>query len=150
MERYTICTVGGENDALRFTLYGKQGGSVITLSYPLAGIICLLAALGIALLWPLGPSRRNHLASEVVILVLFVAAGGFLYASGWLPESVSWLGAMGIGLVVGIVAVVFRDVRRFIAHFRYETYKYTHPYYWYGRVGRAMFGNSGRRRQRRS
>jgi hypothetical protein len=54
---------------------------------------------------------------------------------------------MGIGLIVGIMAVVLRDVRRFIQHFRYETYKYTHPYYWYGRVGRAMSGG-GRRRQR--
>lgn len=91
---------------------------MITLSYPLVGIICLLAALGITLFWPIGSSWRNHLASEIVIIVLFVAAGGFLYASGWLPESVSWFGAMGAGLVVGIVAVVFRDVRRLTQHFR--------------------------------
>ena len=123
---------------------------MVTLSYPLIGLICLLAAIAITLLWPLGPSRRNHLASEIMILVLFVAAGGFIYASGWLPESVSWLGAMGIGLIVGIVAVVFRDVRRFINHFRYQTYKYTHPYYWYGRVGRAMLGGGERRQRRRS
>ena len=87
---------------------------MITLSYPLVGIICLLAALGITFFWPIGPSRRNHLAGEIVIIVLFVGAGGFLYASGWLPESVSWFGAMGAGLVVGIVAIVFRAVRRFI------------------------------------
>ena len=121
---------------------------MITLSYPLVGIICLLAALAITFFWPIGPSRRNHLAGEIVIIVLFVAAGGFLYAGGWLPESVSWFAAMGIGLIVGIVGVVLRDVRRFIQHFRYQTYKYTHPYYWYGRAGRAMFGNSGRRRRR--
>jgi len=120
---------------------------MITLSYPLVGIVCLLAVIAITFFWPLGPSRRNHLVSEIVILVLFVAAGGFIYASGWLPESVSWLGAMGLGLTVGVVAVVFRDVRRFVNHFRYETYKYTHPYYWYGRVGRAMFGGSRRRRR---
>ncbi len=91
---------------------------MITLSYPLVGIICLLAALGITLFWPIGSSWRNHLVSEVVIIALFIAAGGFLYASGWLPESVSWFGAMGIGLVAGIVAVVFRDVRRLTQHFR--------------------------------
>ena len=123
---------------------------MITLSYPLVGIICLLAALAITFFWPIGSSRRNHVAGEIVIVVLFVAAGGFLYAGGWLPESVSWFAAMGIGLIAGIVAVVLRDVRRFIQHFRYQTYKYTHPYYWYGRAGRAMFGNSGRRRRRRS
>jgi uncharacterized membrane protein YedE/YeeE len=122
---------------------------MIALPVPLVGIICLLAAFAITFFWPLGPSRRNHLASEIVILVLFVATGGFIFASGWLPDGVSWLGAMGIGFVVGLVAVILRDVRRFIQHFRYETYKYTHPYYWYGRVGRAMFGGSARRRRRR-
>jgi hypothetical protein len=120
---------------------------VINLSHPLIGIICLLAGLGITFLWPLGQARGKHVLGEIVLLVLFVSAGGFIYASGWLPEHVSWFGAMGIGLGVGIVAVVYRDVRRFINHFRYETYKYTHPYYWYGRVGRAMFGGSRRRRR---
>jgi hypothetical protein len=123
---------------------------MITLSYPLAGVICLLAAFCITFFWPLGPSRRNHVISEVVIVVLFVAAGGFIFASGWLPESVSWVGALGIGLAIGIVAVVFRDVRRFINYFRGQAYKYTHPYYWYGRAGRAMFGGRERRRRRRS
>jgi hypothetical protein len=123
--------------------------NMITLPYQLVGVICLLAALGITFFWPIGPSRRNHLSSEMVMIALFVAAGGFLYASGWLPENVSWLAAMGIGLIVGIVAVVFRDVIRFIRHFQYETYKYTHPYYWYGRVGRAMFGGTQRRRRSR-
>jgi hypothetical protein len=122
---------------------------MITLSYPLVGIICLLAALGLTLFWPLGPSRRNHLAGEIVILVLFVAAGGFIYAGGWLPESVSWLGAMGIGFVFGIIAVVFRDVRRFINHFRYQAYKYTHPYSYRARshlVREILGAYFGRRR----
>jgi hypothetical protein len=122
---------------------------MITLSFPVMGIMCLLAALGITFFWPIGPSRRNHLAGELVLIVLFVAAGGFIFASGWLPDSVSWFGAMGLGLIVGIIAVVFRDVRRFINHFRYQAYKYTHPYYWYGRAGRAMFGGSTSRRRRR-
>ncbi len=120
---------------------------MITLSYPLVGILCLLAAVAITFFWPLGPSRRNHVISEIVIVVLFVSAGGFFYASGWLPESVSWVGSMGIGLALGIVAVVFRDVRRFFNYFRNQAYKYTHPYYWYGRAGRAIFGNSKRRRR---
>ena len=120
---------------------------MLTLSYPVIGILCLLVGLGITFFWPLGPSRRNHLASEIVILVLFVAAGGFLWAGGLIPESVSWEASMVVGGIVGIVAVVFRDVRRFIQHFRYQTYKWTHPYYWYGHVGRAMMGG-GRRRRR--
>ncbi len=124
---------------------------MITLSYSLVGVVCLLAAFGIALFWPLGQARRNHVLSEIVIVVLFVAAGGFIYAAGWLPESISWPMAMAIGLGVGLVAVIIRDVRRFINHFRYETYRWTHPYYWYGRVGRAvMGGGTVRRRRRRS
>ena len=121
---------------------------MITLSYPLAGILCLLAGLGITFFWPLGQARGKHVLGEIVLLVLFVSAGGFIYASVWLPENVSWFGAMGIGLVVGIAAVVYRDVRRFINHFRYQAYKWTHHYYWYGRVGRAVV-DGGRRRRRR-
>ncbi len=89
---------------------------MITLSYPLAGIMSLLAALGITFFWPVGSSRSNHLVSEIVIIVLFISAGGFIYASGWLPQNVSWFGAMGAGLVVGIVAIVSRGVRRLIQH----------------------------------
>ncbi len=122
---------------------------MISLSYQLAGVICLVAALGITFFWPLGFSRRNHIAGEIVLLVLFVAAAGFMYAAGWLPESISWPMSLLIGLVVGVVAVVFRDVRRFINHFRYESYKWTHPYYWYGRVGRAVMGGGAPRRRRR-
>jgi hypothetical protein len=122
---------------------------VITLSYPVLGIVCLVAAFGITFFWPLGPSRRNHVFSEIVLVVLFVAAGGFLWAGGIIPESLSWTMSLFAGLVVGIVAVVFRDVRRFIQHFRYETYKWTHPYYWYGRVGRAVMGGGSTQRRRR-
>ena len=127
---------------------GRRGNIVITLSYPLVGIVCLLAAIAITFFWPLGPSRRNHVFSEIMLVVLFVAAAGFLWAGGIIPESVSWLTSLFVGLVVGIVAVVFRDVRRFIKHFRYETYKWTHPYYWYGRVGRAVMGGGSTQRRR--
>ena len=120
---------------------------MITLTYPLVGIVCLLAGLGITFLWPLGPSRRNHVLGEIVIVALFVAAGGFLWAGGLIPESISWEASMIAGGIIGLVAVVFRDVRRFIRHFRYETYKWTHPYYWYGRVGRAVMGGNRRRRR---
>jgi hypothetical protein len=112
---------------------------MITLSYPLVGIICLLIALAIMFFWPIGSSRRNHLAGEIVIIVLFVAAGGFLYAGGWLPESVSWFAAMGIGLIVGIVAVVLRDVRRYSA-LSLPDLQYTHPTT--GTVARAVFGGA--------
>lgn len=118
---------------------------MIALSYPLVGLACLLAAIGLTLFWPLGQARRGHLLSEIIILVLFVAAGGFLWAGQLIPESLSWEASMGIGGIVGIVAIVFRDVRRWVRHFQYEAYKWTHPYYWYGRVGRAMVGSRRRR-----
>lgn len=121
---------------------------MIVLSYPVIGIMCLLAALAITFLWPLGPARRNHVISEIVIFVLFVASASCLWAGTWIPESISWLGALAIGAGLGVLAVVFRDVRRFVRYFRGQIYKYRHPYYWYGRVGRAVMGGSERRRRR--
>jgi len=85
---------------------------MIVLSYPLIGIVCLLVASGITFLWPVGSSRRNHLVSEIVIVALYVSAGGFLWASGLIPESISWGTSMLVGLVVGLAAIVYRFVRR--------------------------------------
>ena len=120
---------------------------MVTLSYPLLGIVCLLAGLGITFFWPLGQARRGHLLSEVMILALFVAAGGFLWAGGLIPESVSWVASMVIGGIVGLAAVVLRDVRRWTRHFQNKVYRWNHPYYWYGRVGRAVSGGERRRRR---
>ena len=36
----------------------------------------------------------------------------------------------------GLLAVLYRDVRRFVRYFRGKVYRVTHPYYWYGRYYR--------------
>jgi hypothetical protein len=41
-----------------------------------------------------------------------------------------------IGLGLGLLAVLYRDVRRFARYFRGKIYRMTHPYYWYGRYYR--------------
>ncbi len=87
---------------------------MIILTYSLIGIVCLLVGLGITFLWPLGSPRNNHLASAIVIVALFVSAGGFLWASELIPASISWETSMFIGLIVGVLAAVYRGVRRFV------------------------------------
>jgi len=89
---------------------------VITLSYPVLGIVCLLAPSS-SRSFGARPSRRNHIPSEIVPRGAVCCGGGFLWAGGIIPESDVVVDVTVHRLVVGIVAVVFRDVRRFIRHF---------------------------------
>jgi uncharacterized membrane protein len=85
---------------------------MIILSYAAIGVICLLVGLGITFTWPLGSPRNSHLASAIVLIVLFVSAGGFLWGGGLIPTSISWETSMLVGLIVGLASVVYRAVHR--------------------------------------
>jgi hypothetical protein len=53
----------------------------------------------------------------------------------WIPVGETWKVVL-IGLGLGLLAVLYRDVRRFVRYFRGKVYRVTHPYYWYGRYYR--------------
>ena len=97
------------------------------------GLICLVAGLLLTFVYPLGQRRGNHALSEILLLILFVVAAYALIPSAWVPND---LVVLLIGFGLGLVAVIYRDVRRFFRFFRGKFYRMSHPYYWYGRMAR--------------
>jgi hypothetical protein len=99
------------------------------------GVVCLIGALALTFAWPLGPRRGSHILLSIVILALFVLAAYNLIPVMWIPLNETWKVIL-IGLGLGLLAVLYRDVRRFMRYFRGKVYRVTHPYYWYGRYYR--------------
>ena len=97
------------------------------------GLLCFIAGMLLTFVYPLGQRRGNHALSEIILLALFMAAAYALIPSAWVPDD---LGVLAIGLGVGLLAVIYRDVRRFFRFFRGKIYRMSHPYYWYGRMFR--------------
>ena len=108
---------------------------MISINQSLFGVLCLIGAVVLTFAWPLGAQRRHHLISALVILVLFVIGVYNLVPVTWIPVEETWK-VIVIGLVLGGLAVIYRDVRRFLRFFRGRVYRVTHPYYWYGRYYR--------------
>ena len=99
------------------------------------GVLCLIGAGALTFAWPLGPRRGNHLLLSISIVILSVLAAYNLIPVTWIPLSETWKVIL-IGLGLGLLAVLYRDVRRFVRYFRGKVYRVTHPYYWYGRYYR--------------
>jgi hypothetical protein len=97
------------------------------------GVICLILALLLTFVYPLGQRRGSHAISEIILVILFMVAAYALIPSAWVPND---LVVLAIGFGVGLVAVIYRDVRRFFRFFRGKIYRMSHPYYWYGRMFR--------------
>ncbi len=95
----------------------------------------MIGAIGLTFAWPLGSERRGHLISSLLILALFVIGVYNLIPVTWIPVEETWK-VIAIGLGLGLLAVLYRDVRRFLRFFRGKVYRATHPYYWYGRYYR--------------
>jgi hypothetical protein len=99
------------------------------------GVVCLIGALALTFAWPLGPRRGNHILLSIAIVFLFVLAAYNLIPVTWISKAETWKVIL-IGLGLGLLAVFYRDVRRFVRFFRGKVYRVTHPYYWYGRYYR--------------
>ena len=97
--------------------------------------MCLIGAGILTFAWPLRPRRSNHLLLSISIVILSVLAAYNLIPVTWIPLSETWKVIL-IGLGLGLLAVFYRDVRRFARYFRGKVYRMTHPYYWYGRYYR--------------
>jgi chromate transport protein ChrA len=107
----------------------------------LLGIGSAVLALILTVLIPVSPHRVNQtLISAVIAILVFVTA----FAIFDMPL------ALVLGVAGTLAAIVYRDVARWIKEFMWHNvFRYTHRYYWYNRVGRAILGG-GRRRGRNS
>ena len=90
------------------------------------GVLCLIGALALTFAWPLGSRRGNHILLSIIIVVLFIVAMYNLIPVTWIPATDTWLVIL-IGLGLGLLAVIYRDVRRFLRYFRNKVYRMTHP-----------------------
>jgi len=104
------------------------------------GLLCLIGGLLLTFVYPLGQRRGSHILSEIIVVILFVIAAYNLIPVAWIPEDETWKVIL-VGVIVGLIAVFYRDVRRFVRFFHGKIYRMSHPYYWYGR----MFRRRGRR-----
>ncbi len=108
---------------------------MIEINQSVFGILCLIGALALTFGWPLGSRRGGHILLSIVIIVLCVLAAYNLIPVTWIPVGETWKVIL-IGLGAGLLAVIYRDVRRFLRFFHGRVYRMTHPYYWYGRYYR--------------
>jgi hypothetical protein len=54
------------------------------------------------------------------------------------------LSNLGVGVIAGILAILFRDFRLWTVRFQDRVYRRSHRYYWYGRA-RDWYGRRRRR-----
>ncbi len=103
------------------------------------GIASAIIALILTLFIPVSPHRVNQklISLLIAVLVFFAAFAIFDFPL-----------ALGVGIAGTLVALIYRDILRWAKEFLWHNvFRYTHRYYWYNRVGRAILGG-GRRRRR--
>ncbi len=102
------------------------------------GIGSTVLALVLTLFIPVSPHRVNQtLISLLIAVLVFVAA----FAIFDIPL------ALVAGIAGTLVAVIYRDIMRWVKEFMWHSvFRYTHRYYWYNRIGRAILGGGRRRR----
>ena len=102
------------------------------------GWISLVAAVLLTFFFPLGREHARHFISQLFIFGLFIVAAFILIPSAWFGSGAA-VKSIVIGVIVGLIAVLYRDVRRFFRFFRGKVYRVSHPYYWYERAFRRMW-----------
>jgi hypothetical protein len=101
-----------------------------------AAVLGLLVTFGL----PVSPRRVKQAIPSILAIVLFFA--GAISLLDW-P---TWLIA---GSLASILAIIYRDIARFIKHAYYDVTKYSRRDYWYRRVGEAIIGNKRTRKRKR-
>jgi hypothetical protein len=99
----------------------------MALPYPLFGMICLLLGVLLTIGFPIQRRRIANQLWDFITLALFVL--GLWWINYW-----DTLSNLGVGLIVGFVAIVIRDIRLWLARYRGQAYRRGHRYYWYGRA----------------
>lgn len=109
----------------------------MTIPAPVIGLGSLCIAFYLTFLAPPGRRGRNAvLGGAFTVLTVFIAAY-FLW-----PEDGSWNFIIAAA-VASVIAVLVRDVRRWVRYFQNLSYRVRHPYYWYG-IARRRFRRSRR------
>ena len=101
-----------------------------------AGILALV----LTFLMPVSPRRLNQRLVNILIAALCFAA-----ALALLDFPLSLV----VGAVAALVAILYRDVMRFVRHAIYDVTKYRRRDFWYRRVGEAIVGRGARTRRSR-
>ena len=99
---------------------------------------CILLALLLTFIFPIQRGRFWNQLWDFITLALFVAGASFI--NYW-----DRLSNIGVGLIAGVLAIIIRDFRLWMARFRDKVYRRTSPRYWYGQA----YNLWGRRRRRR-
>ncbi len=107
------------------------------ISITVLGWICLAAAILLTFFYPLGQLHRSHVVSQAAMFICYVVAAFILIPYDWVPLDQGWK-AFIIGAIVGLMAIIFRDIRRFFRFFHGKIYRMSHPYYWYSRAFRSL------------
>jgi hypothetical protein len=103
------------------------------------GIGSAILALVLTFFIPVSPHRVNQTLITIIIVVLVFVAALAIFD---MPL------AFGVGIAGSAVAIIYRDILRWVKEFMWHNvYRYTHRYYWYNRVGRAILGGGTRRRR---
>ncbi len=103
------------------------------------GIGSAIIGLVLTLFMPVSHHRVNQTLISVLIAIFAFVASFALFD-------------IPLALVVGVgataVALIYRDILRWAKEFLWHNvYRYTHRYYWYNRVGRAILGGGRNRRK---
>ena len=110
----------------------------MTLDPNTVGIGAAVLAVAITFLLPVGPRRVNQTFVTVLIVALILAASLSLLEA---PLS------LGVAIAASLIAVVYRDIVRFVRHIVYDVTKYRRRDYWYRRIGQSVLGSRPRRRR---
>ncbi len=105
----------------------------------LIGLGALLLGLLVTFGLPVSPRQVNQTIPTILAIVLFFTSAIALL------DWPTWLIA---GAVATIVAILYRDIARFIKHVYYGVTKYSRRDYWYRRVGEAIIGNKRTRKRK--
>ena len=99
-----------------------------------AGLLGLIITFGV----PVNRRRINQAVPTLLIIVMFFTSSLSVLV---FPE---WLIA---GITASVLALIYRDIVRFIKHVYWDVTKYSRRDYWYRRVGEAILGKkrSGKR-----
>ncbi len=110
------------------------------MNWLLVGIGSAILAAVLTFMMPVSAHRVNQMLITVLIVVLVFAAAFSIWD---MPL------ALEVAIGASAAAIIYRDILRWIkTALWHNVFRYTHRYYWYNRIGRAILGGGKRQRRR--